>query len=130
MNANANEQAGRPDGAILATATLRLVEAETACARARRRLHAEQRAAVLGLGDPLALDEAVLAYRSAKVAYEAARAAWRRAYGPRAPLPAPADGGAGGAGADPAPRAEEAPEARFARWLLEASGQGDPALAA
>jgi hypothetical protein len=125
MNANANEQADGPDGATLATATLQLVEAEAAWARARRRMHAEQRAAVLGVGDPLALDEAVLAYRSARVTYEAARAAWRRAYGPSAPAPADR-----GAGADPAPPPEEAPEVRFARWLVEASGQGDPALAA
>ena len=69
------------DSASLAAATLRLVDAEAAFDRARRRLHAEQRAAVLGLGDSLTLDAAVLSMRRARLTLEAARAEWRREYG-------------------------------------------------
>jgi len=112
------------DSATLATATLHLVDAEAAYAEARQRLHAAQRAAVLGVGDSLALDEAVLAYRSARAELAAARAAWRREYG--------AIGGtaAGRASEDGALTPAEAPEVRFARWLLEATERGAPALAA
>jgi hypothetical protein len=111
------------DSASLAAATLRLVDAEAACDRARRRLHAEQRAAVLGLGDSLTLDAAVLGLRRARLALEAARADWRREYGSGADTaseaPAPTEGPAGA----------EA-EARLARWLLEASGRRAHAVAA
>jgi hypothetical protein len=116
----------RMDSAPLAAATLRLVDAEAAFDRARRRLHAEQRAAVLGLGDSLTLDAAVLGLRKARLALAAARADWRREYGADAaadaPVPAQGPGGA--------PSEAESAEARLIRWLLEASGRRAHAVAA
>jgi hypothetical protein len=110
------------DSASLAAATLRLVDAEAAFDRARRRLHAEQRAAVLGLGDSLTLDAAVLSMRRARLTLEAARAEWRREYG----QPSGADTDT----AAEAPTPAEGAEARLARWLLEASGRQAHAVAA
>jgi hypothetical protein len=63
--------------------------------RARARVHALQRAEVLGFGDPDALDAAVIAYRRAR---EAA-AGWLA----------------------PAPAAAATPAELFASWLVEAS---------
>lgn len=120
MNANANTMRS----ASLATATLRLVDAEATFERARRRLHAEQRATVLGSGDDGRLDDAVLAFRSARRLLDAARAGWRDSYA--------AAGAAGATGIpDGEPAAEpEAAETRFVRWLLEATASAAPALAA
>jgi hypothetical protein len=110
------------DSATLATATLNLVDAESDYEVARLDLHAAQRASVLGRGNALALDEAVLTFRAARMALADARAAWRRAYGTIDSAPAVEP--------EPAtPRGEPA-EVRFARWLLEAAGQDTPALAA
>jgi hypothetical protein len=110
--------------ATLAAATLQRVDAEAALDRARRRLHAAQRATVLCEGSPEALDEAVLAYREARAAADDARALWQREY-PRG------RGGAPGAPpAPPAPPAGEAPELRLARWLAEAARRPAPAVAA
>jgi hypothetical protein len=121
----------RMDSASLAAATLRLVDAEAAFDRARRRLHTEQRAAVLGLGDSLTLDAAVLGLRKARLALESARADWRREYG----QPSGADTAA--AAAAPAEETAAAPagaqsgaEARLARWLLEAIERQAHAVAA
>jgi hypothetical protein len=114
----------------LATATLNLVDAESDYEVARQELHAAQRAAVLGGGSTqagaLALDEAVLTYRAARMALADARAAWRGAYGG---IEVAADAAPPAAGEEAAPRDEPA-EVRFARWLLEAAGQDAPALAA
>jgi hypothetical protein len=108
------------DSASLAAATLRLVDAEAAFDRARRRLHAEQRAAVLGLGDSLTLDAAVLSMRRARLTLEAARAEWRREYGADTDTDTAAE----------APTPAEGAEARLVRWLLEASGRQAHAVAA
>jgi hypothetical protein len=114
------------DSASLAAATLRLVDAEADFDRARRRLHAEQRAAVLGLGDSLTLDAAVLSVRRARRTLEAARAEWRREYGQPSGQPSGADTDT----AAEAPTPAEGAEARLARWLLEASGRQAHAVAA
>ena len=108
----------------LAVATLRLVDAEAACEQSRRRLHAEQRATVLGCGDDARLDEAVLAFREARRDLAAARAVWCREYGATSE-----DAGAPALPALPAARAE-LPEARLARWLLEPGAVPARALAA
>lgn len=90
-------------------AARRLADAEAKLAGALRRLHALQRAAVLGHGNSEALDEAVLAYRQARGEAAAARLVWedRRAAHAEPDDPAP-------------PRAEEpSPRLLFARWLAE-----------
>ena len=102
-------------------AAQRLAEAKAKLARERRRLHALQRATILGSGDPAALDAAVLAHRRARAEAAAAQAAWAewRATQPH--------------GLDPTPRArlsepphpaaagEPSPRFLFAQWLLEAA---------
>jgi hypothetical protein len=142
-----NEAMSPMERATLAAATLRLVESDDACDRARRQLHAQQRAAVLGGRDDTALDEAVLAYRAALAAQAAAGAEWRRLYSAGrsvAPQDAPVVIRAGAARAVPAVSVaqtsrnrqpagtvrEPAPEERFVRWLSEAVEREDPALAA
>jgi hypothetical protein len=133
-----NETMSPMDSATLAAATLRLVASENASDRARRQLHAQQRAAILGGGDDIALDDAVLAYRAARAAQATAEAEWRREYAARrsvAPMGAPVPQGTGAA---QAPRAREAaepvrppaPEERFVRWLAEAAGREVSTLAA
>jgi hypothetical protein len=112
------------DSATLASATLNLVDAESDYDVARQDLHAAQRASVLGRGSALALDEAVLTFRAARMALADARAAWRRAYGTIDGDPA------GETAPEPATPRSEPAEVRFARWLLEAAGQDTPALAA
>jgi hypothetical protein len=115
----------------LATATLNLVDAESDYEVARQELHAAQRAAVLSGGSTqasaLALDEAVLTYRAARMALADARAAWRGAYGG---IEVAADAAPPAAAGEEAAARGEPAEVRFARWLLEAAGQDAPALAA
>jgi hypothetical protein len=106
----------------------RVVRAEEDLAAAQARLHAEQRAAVFGTGQPEALDAALLAYREAQANVAAARAALAelRAAGD---LGAPAES-AGSAAAErvddvPSPPEPPSPRLLFARWLVETGRLSD-----
>ncbi len=110
--------------AAVAAASVRLVDAEATLERARRRLYGRQRDAVLGRGDPLDLDQAVLEHREARATAAAARALWRQGLaGGRDGAPADASAGPEHSVDDPGP------EVRFARWLVEAARLA-PSLAA
>ena len=104
---NMNELLNTTNPASVATGTVSLADALTSLAAARRRLHAQQRAMVIGEGDSWDLDQAVLECRAAA---ERARALEQRgdANGPAPGEPLP------GLTAD-----DPGPEVRFARWLVE-----------
>lgn len=102
---NMSELLNTTNPAAVASGTVSVVEAETSLAAARRRLHAQQRAMVVGEGDSWDLDQAVLECRAARAALEVARSLEQRSEA-NAPQPSlTAD--------DPGP------EVRFARWLVE-----------
>lgn len=111
--------------AAVAASSVRLVDAEATLERARRRLYGRQRDAVLGCGDPLDLDQAVLEHREARATAAAARALWRQGLaGGRDG--APTDASAGPERPVECPADDPGPEVRFARWLVEAARLARP----